>query len=151
MANNQERFKRYVMSFSFSERRAKQLEQYRQVVTEFKQMQSDELDFEYITLKSKCEHKKSILTLLMVTIALAVLMNVWNNFLDFMEKVFQYAATVESNGVEVAKIGFIISLIMAAAIVCVVFLIVISYMKELKMLKQKLMIIEEIKNQQTND
>ena len=114
------------------------------------QMQSDELDFEYIILKSEYEHKKNILTWLMMVIALAVLMNVWNNFWDFMKEVFQYAASMECNGVEIAKISFIISVIITVSIFYVVLLILINYMKYLKMIRQKLMIIEEVKNQQIN-
>lgn len=145
------RFQRFIMSFSFSERRSKQLEQYRQTVSEFKQMQSDELDFEYITLKSRYEHKKNVLMLFILTITLAVLMDVWNSCLHFMEKAFQYVATLENGGIEVAKIGFIISAIAAISIVCVVSFILISYMKELRMMSQKLMIIEEVKNQRANE
>lgn len=151
MGNNCERFKRFVMSFTFSERRSKQLEQYRQAVSEFKQMQSDELDFEYITLKSRYEHKKNVLTLFILTIALAILMDVWNSCLDFMGKALQYVATLENGGIEVAKIGFIISAIATASIICVVLLILISYMKELRMMRQKLMIIEDVKKQRTNE
>lgn len=151
MINNDGRFQRFIMSFSFSERRSKQLEQYRQAVSEFKQMQSDELDFEYITLKSRYEYKKNVLMLFILTITLAVLMDVWNSCLYFMEKAFQYVATLENGGIEVAKIGFIISAITAISIVCVVSFILISYMKELRRMSQKLMIIENVKNQRRNE
>lgn len=146
MTNNNGWFKSCVMSFSYKERRAKKLADYRRRVTELKSMERDELDFEYVNLKSACEHKKSVLTIFIISIALAMLMNVWEKFFLFLEKALIYAASFKGSEIEVAKISFVISIIVAVFLTVVILYILFTYMKEIKQIQKELMIIEEIRN-----
>lgn len=151
MTNNNGWFKSYVMSFSYKERRAKKLEEYKKRVRELKEMESDEIDFEYINLKSECEHKKSILTIFIISVALAMLMNVWEKFFLFMEKALTYAVSIQESEIEVAKISFFISLIVAIALTVIILYVIFTYMKEIKQIQREVMIIEEVKNRRSGD
>lgn len=146
MANNNGRFKSYVMSFSYRERRAKKLADYKRRVSELKRMERDEIDFEYINLKSACEHKKSVLTIFIISIALAMLMNVWEKFFLFVEKALKYAASFQDSEIEVAKISFVISVITAVLLTVIILSVLFNYMKEIKQIQKELMIIEEVRN-----
>lgn len=146
MANNNSRFRSYVMSFSYRERKAKKLEEYKRRVCQLKSMERDEIDFEYINLKSECEHKKSVLTIFIITIALAMLMNVWEKFFWFMERALIYATSAQENGMEVAKVSFIISVIAAVFFTVIILCILFAYMREIKQIQRELKIIEEVKN-----
>ena len=84
MQNNVDHLKKYVMKFSYREKRNQKLEKFRKEVKVLNDMDIEELEFEYIDLKSKYEHKKSILTLLLLTIALTILMDVWKKFFSFI-------------------------------------------------------------------
>lgn len=146
MANNNGWFKSCVMSFSYRERRAKKLVEYKNRVCELKNMERDELDFEYINLKAECEHKKSVLTIFIISIVLAMLMNIWEKFFLFIEKALTYAASVQGNGIEIAKISFVISIILAISLTVIILYILFTYMKEIKQIQKELMIIEEVRN-----
>lgn len=149
MANNNGWFRNYVMSFSYKERRAKKLEEYKKRVHELKNMESVEIDFEYINLKSEYEHKKSILTIFIISIALSVLMNVWEKFFLFMEKALTYAVSFQEGEIEVAKISFLISLFVAVFLTVIILYIILTYMKKIKQIQKELMIIEEVRNRRS--
>lgn len=142
MKNRKENFKRYVISLSFKEKRKRELSKYRKRISEIKKMDADELDFEYISLKSKYEHKRNILTLFIISIVLAVLMNVWNSFFEFIEKVLRYTEVMAVNGEDVAKVGFIIAIISVVFITALVLFVLSCYIKDIYHIRKELMIIE---------
>lgn len=143
------RFKRYIMSLSFKERRARELMKYRKRVRELEKMDTDAIDYEYITLKVEYEHKKSILTLFIISIALAVLMNVWSYFFLFIEKVLQYASLFKGSEMEITKVGFLISTIVVACATFFIIIILIMYMKELRRMQKELMIVETVRDKRS--
>lgn len=151
MSNNRGWFKHCVMSFSFDERRNQKLKKYKQRVIELKNMESDELDFEYITLKSEYEHKKNLLTIFLISIALAVLMNIWKYFFIFVKKMLQYTSSFKSNGMEIAQESFMISTIIVVFITFAILFILLMYMNDLYKMQKELMIIEAVKNKQAKD
>lgn len=142
MKNRKENFKRYIISLSFKEKRKRELLKYRKRISEIKKMDADELDFEYISLKSKYEHKRNILTLFIISIVLAVLMNVWNSFFEFIEKVLRYTEVMAVNGEDVAKVGFIIAIISVVFITALVLFVLSCYIKDIYHIRKELMIIE---------
>lgn len=142
MKNRKENFKRYIISLSFKEKRKRELSKYRKRISEIKKMDADELDFEYISLKSKYEHKRNILTLFIISIVLAVLMNVWNSFFEFIEKVLRYTEVMAVNGEDVAKVGFIIAIISVVFITVLVLFVLSCYIKDIYHIRKELMIIE---------
>lgn len=149
MKKYRKRFKRFVMSFSFAERRSRALKKYKQRINELENMDTDEIDFEYITLKAEYEHKKCALALLIISIALAVLMNVWNYFFLFMEKVLQYASLYEGDKTEIAKVGFVISVISAVFITCLIAFVLLICLKEMQQTQKQLMMVETVKNKRS--
>lgn len=151
MVNNSGWFRRFVMSFSFQERRTKELTKYRRRVCELENMDPDEINFEYITLKSAYEHKKSILTLLIISAALAALMNVWRYFFMFVEKALKFTSSYIASEIEIAKVSFVIALIVAASMTFLILFILIMYMKEIGRMQKELMIIETVKNRSLNN
>lgn len=148
MANKNEWFRRFIMSFSFKERREKELTKYRRRIAELMNMPADELDFEYITLKSQYEHKKNILTILLISIALAIITNAWKYFFIFMEKALQYASSFKGNEIEMAKISFIISITTVTFVTLFILAILIANMKEVCRMQKELMIVETVRNEQ---
>lgn len=146
MSKKENGFKKYIMSFTYKEQRSRDLQQYRDRISTLRNMDNDELNFEYISIKSKYEHKKSILTLFVISIALAILMNVWKYFFDFLEKALQLASSYSGNKIEIAVVLFWIGLIMTAFITFVILYVIISYTRELNKLRKELLIIETIMN-----
>ena len=70
--------------FLYDENRRKEFEKFNSQMDIYKNMPPDELKFEYILLNAKYEKTKSELTLFLLTIALSVLMNVWDKFFSFL-------------------------------------------------------------------
>lgn len=150
MAKNSGKFKRYVMSYSFQGRKAREIAHYKLKVKELKSMDNDEIDLEYINLTTEYEYKKNGLTIFIISIAIAVLMNLWKYFYMFMEKAIQYAVSNKESGVEVAKVTFLISLSVIIFMTLMIFAILINYTKELREVHKNLMIVEEIRNKRNN-
>lgn len=146
MVDNSGWFKRCVMSLSFKERRARELGKYRKRVSEIENMEPDEIDFEYMILKTEYENKKSILNIFIISIVLAVLMNVWKYFFIFIEKALQYAVLFK--GIEIAKVSFSIAAIIAVFITSLIVVILTIFMKEIYRLQKELMIIETVRDKQ---
>jgi len=142
---NSEKLKQYVMSISFKERKAKELAHYKQRVSELKKMEIDEIDLEYINLKLEYEHKKNALTIFIIFIAIACLINVWKYSYMFMEKAIQYAILYEGSGSEVVKVAFAISLSITVFIILVIFAILIMHTRRLRQVHKNLMIVNEVR------
>lgn len=141
-------FKHFVMSFSFKQRRAKELIRYRNRIHQIENMESDEIDFEYIRLKSKYEYKKSVLTIFMITIILSIWMNLWKAFFVFIEKNLYYVSTMK--GCEITKIGVVIFVNVLALSIILILIIMITYMKDIYIIRKELMIVEMIRAKRGN-
>lgn len=144
MQDNRNWFKNYVMRFSYREKRNQKLEKFRQEEKALNDMDRDELEFEYVNLKSKYEHKKSVLTLLLLSIALAVLMDIWKKFFSFMGMVLQYTQTVEADSMEIIKVSLVISILVAIAITLLILLFLYTLLTDISKMRRKLMIIENV-------
>lgn len=155
MQNNVDHLKKYVMKFSYREKRNQKLEKFRKEVKVLNDMDIEELEFEYIDLKSKYEHKKSILTLLLLTIALTILMDVWKKFFSFIGMVLKYTQTVKIDAMEIIKLSFVVSILVAIAITILILYFLNILLTDITEMKRKLMIIESVmekksKRQTTN-
>lgn len=144
------KFKDYLMKFSYQARRKRKLKSFNQELKKLREMDEDELDFEYIELKTELDRKKSVLTLFIISIALAVLMNTWSKFFSFMQKVFLYTATSGDNETEIMKISFVISVLIAIILTLVILFLLLDVSKDMMILQKKLMIIENIKKKSNN-
>ncbi len=150
MWKGRRKLKDYVMKFSYHERRKRKLESFNQEVKKLRQMDEDELNIEYIELKTELDHKKSVLTLFIISIAMAVLMNVWSKFFSFMQMALQYVAASEDSKMEIMKISFVISILIAIVLTLVILFVLLDLSKDMMILQKKLMMIEDIKKENNN-
>ena len=144
MQNNIDYLKKYAMKFSYHEKRKQKLEKFRKEVKTLNDMDMEELEFEYINLKSKYEHKKSILTLFLLTIALTILMDIWKKFFSFIEMALKYTQTVEIDTIEIIKLSFAVSILVAIAITILILYFLNILLTDISEMKRKLMIIESV-------
>lgn len=146
MADISRKIKRCVMSFSFQERKERELMRYRQEVARLKGMDDDELDLQYINLKSQYEHKKNVLSIFVLTIIISVLMDVWKYFYDFIEKIMQFVTLKQGNDIETAEVVFAITVIIIIVIIVLIFIMLVSHMRKMHQVYRNLMVVEEIRN-----
>lgn len=143
-----DKIKDLVMSFTYKEKRNKQLRIFRDKVARYSEMDKDEINFEYINYKVEYEHKKNVLSLIIITIAISLVMNIWKKMFSFLNMAIKY-----SNNTENAQDTFIVCCIIASIIITVLMAIIIMVLSiifnDLKRLKRELEIIEYIK--QTED
>ena len=145
------RFRNYVMSFSYQERRRKKLERFNQELGRFREMNEDKLNFEYIELKTEIEHKKNVLSLFIILIALAVLMNVWSKMFSFLKMVLEYAATTGNDSEQIIMVSFVISILIVIVLTIVVLFILFDLSKEIMIMKRRLMLIEYVQQKKNDD
>lgn len=130
--------------FLYDENRRKEFEKFNSQMDIYKNMPPDELKFEYILLNAKYEKKKSELTLFLLTIALSVLMNVWDKFFSFMKMAIEYAGKTAGDSVEIAKTSFIISSIIVIFITAVIFFMLFAFINDIHKMKIKIAMIEDV-------
>lgn len=145
MSKTRETFKGYVMRFSYPEKRKRKLEIFNQELKNLRKMDEDELTFEYIELKTELDHKKNVLSLFIISIAIALLMNAWGKFFSFMEKVLQYVATAGDNSTEILKISFVISVLILTVITVFVLFLLFDLSRDIMIMQRKLMLIENLR------
>lgn len=139
-----ERIREFVMKFSFQERRKAELVLYRNELSRLRNMDADELYYEYIEEKSQYEHQKMILTIFIVSIAIALLMNIWNKFFSFMEMVLQYVATIGGNHPEVTVVGFWITASVAMFFTLLILFFLFSISSRIEKTRKKVMLIKKV-------
>ena len=66
MTNLMKKFEKWIMSYTYSERRTKQLFMFNDELRHYSAMDKDELQFEYINCKTEYEHKAIIFTVTVV-------------------------------------------------------------------------------------
>ena len=135
MANAESRIEHCVNFFSLRGKRKRQFREYKKRVAIFQAMSSEELEFEYIMLKTEYANKKGVLTLFAVTVALTMLVGICNGFLGFMNNVLHY----------VTKVEFAIGIIITGFMIIIILMALLFELKELKILEQDLMIVENVR------
>lgn len=144
MTNIKTEITNVIMKFSHTEKRKRKLDAFKDEKQKLEQLSDEELEFEYIELTAECERKSGIFTLFVISIVLAVLMNVWSKFFDFIQKTLAYVSISGGDSMEVVKVSFIISVSVAIFITAIVFFILFSFVNDINKIKRKLLIIDEI-------
>ncbi len=139
--------RKFFEKFTIEYKRQKALSEFKEKIQKLRDMSNDELKYEQITTQTLYERKKGLLTLFLITIILAVIMNVWDKFFSFMKMAFEYAGTLATGNFDIIKISFWISFIIAAIITVVVFAYVLVIMKDISDLKKKLSMVETVMNE----
>jgi hypothetical protein len=144
MAKISEKFKRCVMSISFQERKKRELIHYKQKKRQLNDMKIDEIELEYINMKTEYEHRKNVLSIFLICIILSGLMDTWRRFYESVEKIIQYTVLSPEHGNKGAEVVFVIIVSLLAIFTAIVFLILIVYMRRMRQMYKKLLIIEEV-------
>ncbi len=139
------KLKRSIMSVSFQERRKKELKKYRKEVNRLNEMDDDEIDLEYITLKAQYEHKKNILSIFMLTILISFLMNAWERFYHLIEITMQLVTSDKCKDIQTTKVVFILTVILIAFLTILVPFVLISHAKSMYQIYKKLLTVEEMR------
>ena len=140
-----------IMSISYQERRKKKLQKYRRELILLKKMDEDELDFEYINSKSEYEHKKNVISIFMLSLVIAVLIDAWKYFFQFVEKILQYAVLGQGNEAETAKAVFMFAAVIVVVITIAAVGILIEHTRRMYELNKYLMSIEKIRKKRSCD
>lgn len=142
MRSKGKKFRDCVMRFSYREKRKRELENFRREVRRLRSMDKDELNFEYIELKAEYEHRKSVLTLFVISILLSILMNAWSKFFSFMRSALQYAAGESST--EVMMVSFWIAACIVILVTIIILFLLFTSSKDIRNMRKKLIIIEDV-------
>lgn len=132
-----ETVKRFIMSFSYEEKRKRQYEEYQKRKDTLRSMSKEERVFQYIKLNADYEYQKNIFNVLLAA-SVPLFLNLGFMFWNFMKNVCMYACTLETGGMEMVKIGTAIALMVVFFILFIIFLLVHQKMKELKRIRNEL-------------
>lgn len=142
--------KHLIMSFSIQERKKRNLDHYRQELRTFHNMEKDELDLEYINLKTEYKHKKNIMSIFLLTIVLSVLMDLWKFLYGFIVNVVSYNAVHQASELEIVQVVFVIFVILIAFISSIIMGVLIFYTRRMRRIYRSLQIIEELRIRKTD-
>lgn len=137
-------FKELVMSFTYQKKREKQLEVFRDKAAHYKTMDEDELEFEYINCRVQYEHLKNVLALIVITIAVSFITDIWGKMFSFLNAAVKYSNNTE-NVRDTFMVCCIISAIVMAALTVVVITVLSMMFNELRTLKKELEIIKYVR------
>lgn len=138
--------KELLFSFTYKGKKDNAFKEYMHLRNQYINMDAIQLDFEYIRLKSEYEHKKNVLTLFTIAIAISIIMGVWNKFFEFMKNVLTYATVNNQMNSDVLKISFFISVIMLLFTIAIILYIIYLNGKQIKIMRNKINLIEQIMN-----
>ena len=134
---------KYLQKYSYSARRKRDLVQFHDRIQELKNMDKEELDFEYINVKTEYEHQKNMFSLFVITMLVSILTNMWKAFFDFMRKALEYSAAQVDSEI-IAQVSFEISAIVLVAIMFIILCALLERTKVITTLQRKLLIIERV-------
>lgn len=142
------KLKRSIMSVSLQQRKKKELKRYRKEINKLNEMDEDEVDLEYIILKSQYEHKKNILSIFMLTILISIFMNAWGHLYHFMEITIQFV-TNQGNDMKTAQVVFMLTAIFIVFITVLILFLLISHTRRMHQIYKELLTVEEIRNKRS--
>ncbi len=138
-----DKFIDFMRKFSYSERRKNKLQRFVREVNHYKEMNQEELKFEYINVKTDFEHQRIVRALLFMIFMISILTNVGKGFFEYMKTLLEYSAT-QGNGTIVVQVGLEIFVILLAALMFIMLWILFEKTKEIKALQRKLIIIKMV-------
>ena len=123
------KLKKFIVSFSYGERRKKEYEEYQKKRDSLKAMPKEELLYEYARIN---------VFMVLLTTSSMIFLILGLIFWEFMKNICTYATTLETGGMEMVKIGTAIALMVVFFILFIIFLLVHQKMKELKRIRNEL-------------
>lgn len=131
------KLKKFIVSFSYGERRKKEYEEYQKKRDSLKAMPKEELLYEYARINTEYSYQKNVFMVLLTTSSMIFLILGLISW-EFMKNICTYATTLETGGMEMVKIGTAIALMVVFFILFIIFLLVHQKMKELKRIRNEL-------------
>lgn len=140
----------YVEQYSYSQRRKRKLKVFEDKYKYLENMSDLELDYEYINIKTEYEHNKNVFNLIMLTLLLSILTNVWSKFFELIGKILKYSNSLQSNNMESAKTILLITIGIIMFVSIIILFCLYTRLNDLKIQKLYLMIVEEIRDKRKN-
>ncbi len=139
-----EQIRQRIMSISFAERKQREYERYEQQMGYLRSLTENQLHAEYVDTKAKYESKKNMLSLVLVTVILAMFMNVWKYFFQFIKQVLIFSERQSADASGVIEVSFFISIVLAIFLSVVIIGVLMNYMKDLYKIYRYLLMIEKV-------
>lgn len=126
-------FKKWLISFTYQERRSKQLERFKSEIKRYTSMDSEELTFEYLNCKAKYQHKKYILALCTITVAVSIGINILDKIFSLLNKTMNicYSSNTQDTFMLCLLITSAIGFILVITSV-IIFAVILNDLKQLK-------------------
>ncbi|MFR8246465.1 MAG: hypothetical protein ACLU9V_00620 [Roseburia sp.] len=71
--------------FHIREIRRRKMQAFKWRLETLRLMEKEELEFEYVEQKVKCEHKKNVCEVLLMIVLLGIVMGIWREFFAFIK------------------------------------------------------------------
>lgn len=133
----------WLKKYSHDEKERCSFEKYLKERTHYEEMSDNQLNEHYIANKTKYEYKKMLLTLCGITIFLTIFFGIWNTFFDISMKILEFSIN-ESSNVQLPSIIFFISVFLVITIAVILFLLLISYIRNIYIVYRKMLLIENV-------
>jgi|GEM_PF-3072906 len=150
MRRNNNWLRKCVMYYSLSEREKREFVCYEKERKLFAKLSKHELSARYVNTKARYEYKKNLSSLVLVTILVSGLINVWDIFRSFTENILQTVAVEQTYTEDIMYLGFILSLIIFAFAAILILILLVSNLKSLHFLHRSLLLMEEVRNSANN-
>lgn len=143
MFDIKENIMKFIKYYSYKERRNREYEVFKKEMENLENLPSSSLKAEYILTKSKYDFKKLKLTLIYISVALAIVVGILSKLFYIFEKIAHFVY-LSSQNVEAGKAFVILSLVISILIIASVVIFLIYYIKDMQLLYKHLLTIEEV-------
>ncbi len=131
--------------FSYIKRREKDFYDFKLNKERYFKMSDDEFLFEYIDVLTKYKNKKTVLSVLLISLISSILMGVWTYFFDVINTLLSIGYSNTSQE-KLTVAGIIVCLALGFILVFLCFMIIFSQLENLKKLSNKKIFLEQIKD-----
>ena len=143
MSDIKEKIIKGLKYFSYKERRNREYENFKKEMENLENLPSSSLKAEYVLTKSKYDFKKLKLTLIYISVALAIVVGILSKLFYVFEKIAHFIS-LNSENIEAGKAFIILSLVISILIIASVVIFLIYYIKDMQLLYKHLLTIEEV-------
>lgn len=127
---------------SYREIRKRELDRYLQSKTKYQEMSLDEFEMEYIDLKTRYERKKLFISILMITVALSIIMNMWAELYEVAKNVVVLVFEKRTLTSEEAQVALYLWLIIVSLITLVILVMLISTINDTYKIYKNILIMD---------
>lgn len=128
---------------SYDNRRKKAVSEYKEMRDRYLMMSEEEISMEYVEITAKYEYKKMALTVVIVSIVISSIMNLWGYLYDVLLRIAVFYGTNDAKFIEVAAV--LVVMIMTIAILAALW-IICNKMKTIYRLNKKRLFLEQIES-----